>query len=170
MLQTVSVLGKERERTFLFLNLFDRCIRDAIVWKHDPVQWESAVMQQGRKSWQNGFPTVPDRQCIVLWTVPTGQWRQMSTCRWHWQLLCRLHGRVTASHSGNEISGRWLYYRKEESMVEIIGVRFQNGGKVYYFSPDSWKVKQEILSSPKLPAGRNAEKLRSPINRSPRSR
>ena len=23
--------------------------------------------------------------------------------------LCRLHGRVTASHSGNEISGRWLY-------------------------------------------------------------
>ena len=36
LLQTVSVLGKERERTFLFLNLFDRCIRDAIVWKHDP--------------------------------------------------------------------------------------------------------------------------------------
>ena len=36
LLQTVSVLGKERERAFLFLNLFDRCIRDAIVWKHDP--------------------------------------------------------------------------------------------------------------------------------------
>ena len=30
-------------------------------------------------------------------------------------------------------------------MVEIIGVRFQNGGKVYYFSPDSWKVKQGDL-------------------------
>ena len=26
-------------------------------------------------------------------------------------------------------------------MIEIIGVRFKNGGKVYYFSPGSWKVK-----------------------------
>ena len=30
-------------------------------------------------------------------------------------------------------------------MIEIIGVRFKNGGKVYYFSPGSWKVKSGVL-------------------------
>ncbi len=30
-------------------------------------------------------------------------------------------------------------------MIEIIGVRFKNGGKVYYFSPGSWKVKSGDL-------------------------
>ena len=35
-LQAVSQLGKERERTALFLSLFDRTIRDAMVWKYDP--------------------------------------------------------------------------------------------------------------------------------------
>ena len=30
-------------------------------------------------------------------------------------------------------------------MIEIIGVRFKNGGKVYYFSPGRWKVKSGDL-------------------------
>ena len=30
-------------------------------------------------------------------------------------------------------------------MIEIIGVRFKKGGKVYYFSPGSWKVKSGDL-------------------------
>lgn len=36
MLQAVSALGKDRERTFLFLSLFDRTIRDAMAWRYDP--------------------------------------------------------------------------------------------------------------------------------------
>lgn len=36
LLQTVAALGKDRERTRLFLTLFDRTLRDAMVRRYDP--------------------------------------------------------------------------------------------------------------------------------------
>lgn len=55
-------------------------------------------------------------------------------------------------------------------MIEIIGVRFKNGGKVYYFSPGSWKVKSGDLVITETARGTNAVKWRSPTSRSPKSR
>lgn len=55
-------------------------------------------------------------------------------------------------------------------MIEIIGVRFKNGGKVYYFSPGSWKVKSGDLVITETARGTECGEVRSPTSRSPKSR
>ena len=55
-------------------------------------------------------------------------------------------------------------------MVEIIGVRFQNGGKVYYFSPDSWKVKQGDLVITETSRGTECGEVAIANKQIPRSR